>query len=393
MRRLTHAVLVVALTLFCIAPARSDALDPKKALESLFRDQTIDADRFAPAFLSKVSIGDVRQIIASIKQGSGALTGIEPSGDGYSLRFERAQVPARIALDSEGRIAGLWLGPPTPAGTIGTHVAAIGALPGRTSLLVVTDGKPAAAHEAATPLAVGSAAKLAILLALKRAVAEGRVHWADVVKLDPSWKSLPSGQLQDWPDGTPLTIATLANMMVSLSDNTATDGLIHLVGRDAVEAISPRNTPFLTTRELFVLKGEGNAGLREEWRAGDVAARRALLQRIADMPLPAVDAISSTVTNDIEWFMTAEELCGLLDATADLPSLGINPGPVNRARWKSVAYKGGSEPGVLNLSSRLVGDDGRVHCVVATWNNDQPLHEEQLLAPYRGLAESLGQEH
>jgi hypothetical protein len=90
--------------------------------------------------------------------------------------------------------------------------------------------------------------------------------------------------------------------------------------------------------------------------------------------------------------MTARELCDLLDATSGLPSLGIQPGPADRRHWKSVAYKGGSEVGVLNLSSRLVGEDGRVHCVVATWNGDDALQQDKLLNPYRGLVDRLAAE-
>jgi beta-lactamase class A len=324
-----------------------------------------------------------------MKRQHGSLIGIDAAGSSFMLRFKDAEVPARIVLDADGHIAGLWFGPSQAAGDIATQVAAIKALPGQTSLLVLIDGKPIVAHEAETPLAVGSAAKLAILLAVKRAIAPKRLAWDQVVQLDPRWKSLPSGQLQDWPEGTPLTIATLAHLMISISDNTATDALIRLVGRDAVEAISPRNTPFPTTRELFTLKTTQNASLRAQWQSGDTASRAAILARIADTPLPPPDAISPAATHEIEWFMTARELCGLLDATADLPSLGINTGPIDRKAWQSIAYKGGSEVGVLNLSSRFTGKDGRVHCVVATWNSDGPLDDNKLLAPYRGLIAQL----
>jgi len=54
----------------------------------------------------------------------------------------------------------------------------------------------------------------------------------------------------------------LANRMISISDNTATDHLLLTVGREAVESIQAAmghsapglNAPFITTRELFVLK-------------------------------------------------------------------------------------------------------------------------------------------
>src|SRR5690606_39753601 len=44
--------------------------------------------------------------------------------------------------------------------------------------------------------------------------------------------SLPTGILQEWPVGTPMTIQSLATLMISISDNTATDVLLRVAGRD-----------------------------------------------------------------------------------------------------------------------------------------------------------------
>ena len=387
--RTVFRAIIFAASLFSALPLGAQPEGPERTLESLFEEERVDRDRFAPSFLSEIPAAEVTRIIEGIKRDFGALAGIEATDDGFSLRFARAKVPARIVLDDEGRIAGLWFGPPLPQGDIEAQAAAIMALPGQTSLLVLSDGKPVVTHEAETPLAVGSGAKLAVLLALERAVAEGRLDWTDVAELEPGWKSLPSGQLQDWPEGAPLTIASLAHLMISISDNTATDGLIDIVGRAAVEAVSPRNRPFLTTRELSILKTQENAPLRQQWRSADAPARQAILDRIAKAPLPSPGSLSPATTHEVGWFMTARELCDLLDATSGLPSLGIQPGPADRRRWKSVAYKGGSEVGVLNLSSRLVGEDGGVHCVVATWNGDDALQQDKLLNPYRSLVDRL----
>jgi hypothetical protein len=244
-------------------------------------------------------------------------------------------------------------------------------------------------HGSDAPLAVGSAAKLAVLAAVEDAVAAGTVRWDQVVTLDAAAKSLPTGMLQDWPDATPLTVATLANLAASISDNTAIDTLLRLVGREAVEAIAPRNTPFLTTREFFALKANEAGALRGRWIAGDAAARTAMLGEIDALPLPAVADLAPGVTSEIEWFLSARELCALLDRTAALPAVQINAGLAQKADWQSVAFKGGSEPGVLSLSTRVVGQDGTAHCVVAIWNDDSAVQEERLYEPYRGLLRAL----
>src|SRR5690606_18110155 len=165
---------------------------------------------------------------------------------------------------------------------------------------------------------------------------------------------------------------------------------IHLIGRAPIDAISPRNTPFPTTAELFKLKAPANAALRDAFAKGDAMARRGVLDELAELPLPDASEIGA-VTPEIEWFMTAREACALLDAVAELPAMAIAPGLASWDDWQSIAYKGGSDAGVLNFSTRLVGKDGRVHCVSATWNNDEALAAESLATPYRGILRTLAE--
>lgn len=372
------------------APVSARAETPAATLEHLLKTDQPAPDRFTSSFLAAVPAVEVGRLIAGLRAQYGDLQSIEANADGgFRIRLERAAMPASITLDGTGRIAGLWFGAPEIAGEIADHAATIRALPGKTALLVLSNGQDVVATDADTPFAVGSAAKLAILAALDEAISAGRLAWDTVVPLDAAWKSLPTGQLQDWPAGTPVTVATLANLMISISDNTATDAQIALVGRDAVEAITPANAPFLTTREFFTLKTEANAKLRETWQTADTEARRAILKQIAGAPLPT--AISPNATHSVEWFLTARELCALLDRTAALPAVSINPGVADDSRWNRVAYKGGSEIGVLNLSTRLVGHDGRVHCVVASWNDDDALDDERLMTPYRAILQRLAE--
>ena len=200
------------------------------------------------------------------------------------------------------------------------------------------------------------------------------------------WRTLPSSTLIDWPAGTPVTIATLRNLMISQSDNMATDALIDLVGRQAVEAITPRNTPFPTTAELFKLQAD--ASERGLWDAADADGRRGVLARLDPRPLPDVSDLPGKPTS-AEWFMTARELCTLLDRVAESPAFAVNPGLATAADWQSVAYKGGSDSGVVNLSTRVVADDGTTHCVIVTWNGPGATLEG-LAAPYRGILQQLG---
>lgn len=389
MQSLVRTGLLALAALLPLRAAVADPPPPAEVLERLFRQDAIDESLFAESFLAQLPARRLQRIVDDLKRELGPLVAVEGGDSGFVLRFADSELPARMAVDAAGRVTGLWFDAPRPIGDVETLAGAIAELPGDVSLLLTTDGVPRVAHNAAAPLAVGSAMKLAVLEALRREAAAGRLDWSQVVALDPAWRSLPSGQLQDWPAGTPLTIASLAHLMISVSDNTATDALIHLAGRAAVEAVSPRNVPFLTTRELFVLKGEVSAALRRQWAEGDTATRRVLLETLAEAPLPAVGDLTAAPTPEVEWFLSAEELCGLLEATAGMPSLEIDPGQADPAAWRQVSYKGGSDSGVLNLSTRLVGKDGRVHCVVATWNDEAPLQQERLFGLYRGLLARL----
>lgn len=360
--------------------------DCAAALERLFCETPVRSDWFTAGFLAGASVAAVTSIVVKLIDRHGPYQHTTKINDGWVVRLRDAEVPVRCALDGHGRFAGLLFQPAVrTTGTIEDHVRAIAALPGRSAVLVTTDGRTRFEHGSAVPLAVGSAFKLAVLHAVAVACEDWRLSWDRVVSLDPAWRSLPSGILQDWPEGTPLTIAALANFMISVSDNTATDALIHLVGRANVEAISARNTPFLTTREAFILKGGDNGAMRRDWLVADATGRRALLDHSADMPLPRSDGLAREVTAEVEWFFTTQELCALLEATQHLAPFRISAGMVPGRQWSSVAYKGGSEPGVLNLSALVVAESGQHHCVVATWNDAESLDPERLLEPFRGI--------
>ena len=268
------------------------------------------------------------------------------------------------------------------------------ALPGEVSFLIKENESTLAQLNSTNPLAVASAFKLAVLKTLKSEIDSNKRSWSDVVTIKPEWKSLPSGILHGWEDGSPLTLKSLASLMMSVSDNTATDTLINLLGREAVESISPRNRPFLTTRELFVLKSSQNSQLRERYRQGTEAERQSILAEIAKLPLPDVKEFEGKdpVAIDVEWFFSAEELCGMMTQLENLPLMNINPGLVDSEDWQKVAFKGGSEPGVLNLTSLVQGKNGKNYCVVATWNNkNAPLDQPKFSKLYKEVLASLAE--
>jgi beta-lactamase class A len=239
--------------------------------------------------------------------------------------------------------------------------------------------------------AIGSTFKLYVLLAVASQIEAGKTSWDAPIAVRDAWKSLPSGVTQNQPAGTELTVRELATKMISISDNTAADHLLHTVGRKAVEAAMKRtgiaepgrNVPFLTTRELFELKLAVPHDAVDAYLAMPVAARRAYLTGdIASRELPEITGEwkKPRHIDTLEWFASASDLCkamAALDAAATRPALAPirailsqNPGlPFDRAPWTFIGFKGGSEPGVLTLSWLLERTDGQRFVVVLGLND------------------------
>ena len=371
-------------------------ITPEQAIARLFGPGPVQAAWFDPNFLAHIPVTQIQQIVGQYTSQNGKFQRVEKTPDGYTVFMERASFPAKAALNAQGQFVLLWFGlaQSLHPGSLDDSVRPFSQLAGKVSLVVVEDGKTLASLNPDEPLAVGSAFKLAIISALNTEIAAGKHRWDEVVPLDPAWKSLPSGVIRTWPDQTPLTLATLANEMISISDNTAADALLSIAGRRNVEALAPRNRPFLSTREAFILKDPANGILLARYRAADAAGRQALLPQIDKLPLPDVSIFAGgqPVATDIEWFFTTPELCTLIDRVRGLGAMQINPGLAAKKDWQSIAYKGGSEPGVLNLTTALTAKNGHHDCVAATWNSHSVLDEDKFFSLYGALLNSLAAE-
>lgn len=371
-----------------IAQALSANTSPTEILSRLFTEEALQASWFADSFLAQISLAEISQITQGIVSSTGAYQSIEDVSNGFVLTFERGTVATHLAVNPQGQITGLLFETPQLVGlSVEDTLSEFSALPGKVNLVATRNGTEVAALNPGQPLAVGSTFKLLILQVLQNQIAAGQHQWDEVVTLQEKWTSLPSGFLQTWPAGSSLTLQSLATLMISQSDNTATDHLLHIVGREAIEALSERNRPFLTTREAFVLKDPANRTLARRWRRSN--EKRSLISALAALPLPAVSIFNEGPQSiDIEWFFTARELCAAMDEVADLPLMSINPGLVDPEQWQKVSFKGGSEPGVENFTTYLVDEEGPL-CVSATWNNESGIDELQFSVLYRSLIESL----
>jgi beta-lactamase class A len=394
----TTASLVLVVLFLMMSQTNSAAADappaPAQSIERLFRAESFDQGWFAPELLSKASADTLRQAVRQLVDNNGAFEGVARRGEEYFVELERALVPTVVGFDAEGRMTTLLFKRPIPRfSTINDAKSAFIALPGKVALLVSQGSHSLIAVNDDRPLAVGSSFKLAVLAAVVDVVGEGKLAWADPETLQSNWRALPTGILQEWPAGSVLTLQSLSELMISISDNTAADALMSLIGRERLEAIAPGNKPFLTTREYFILRAYPNQELRKEYLVAPETKRRALLATVEGLPLPSPAAFSSDVIPDIEWYFSARELCTLIEKVHGLPAFRINPGLAIPAEWQATAFKGGGDKGVLNLTTWVETQDGRSYCVVATWNDDKLLDDERMMMPYAALLDWLSRQH
>lgn len=371
---------------------------------ALFKGEGEAARIFSEDFLAAIPPEQVAEIIYQISSQFGPIQALESIEDmaNYSaritLRFERALGRGTIMLnpDAPHLIEGLVLDEFTALDDSMEKIESeLRSLPGQVSLYFgPLDGTaPRLEIEPNASLAVGSAFKLYVLSALARKVETGEARWEDIWRLKRS--SFPSGMTHTWPTDTPMTLQSMAILMVSISDNTTSDALIDYLGEAQVvremiasgHAQPGLNQPFLTTRQMFALKA-GEEALLEAYRAASREGKYELLHAIQGKEIAQSD-IERAFSNgpaalDIEWFASAHDLRRLLahmprDASQTmLDIMAVDPAvgrPVFR-QYPQVYFKGGSEPGVLNLTWLLRNAQGW-HVLAMTWNNPDDLLDEQ----------------
>ncbi len=362
---------------------------PKKLLNAFHR-----------SFFKALSYKKIKHILQSLYAMHGKVTKVkfvsiksDTSADFILYTDKDYLIPTSITIEPQkGKITGLFFKLPyQKAVGIEDIKARLEKLPGRVGFMLKKLGAEKSDIEAINPddvFAIGSAFKLYNLAAL----VEGKYSWKKVISLKEENKSLPGGKLQDWPTGASITLYSMAVRMISESDNTATDSIMDYLGRNKIEksleklghAKPKLLKPFLKTSEMFKLKSSTetaqrylNANLKERYR---------ILNE--DLPKVSLDIHAFTkkpfeITR-IEWPASPRDLCNLMDYfrkknnTTAFGIMGVNPGlNVSKDKFAYAGYKGGSEPGVLNMTWLLKTKKENWYCLSASWNNESEILEEK----------------
>lgn len=409
MKQILFSLLLLCLSVAALAQTKTVYEQRANNVITIINEPKDFEKFFSPGFLAAVPPEQIAAIGKQLVEQYGKALKVEkitPQG-AYNgkilISFEKgfvAEMNLTIEEKSPNLIDGLLITGVTKAGTNSFEdiIAEMKKLPGQTALTVAKlnekDFQTLAAHNADKPLAIGSTFKLYILSELVRSITAGERKWSDVVELN--YASLPSGQMQNWEKGAPVTLHTLASMMISISDNTATDQLLITLGREKVEKMlsvtgnsNPNlSIPFLTTFEMFKLKGVQPPQTAERYLAKDAAGKRQMLAnevaKFTKDDIALKDFLAKpTYISQLEWFASPNDLarlmnwlrlntekppankaCGVLTINKALP-------PPEAANWNYVGYKGGSETGVISLTYLLQSKKGEWFVVSASWNDEK----------------------
>ncbi|WP_114519937.1 serine hydrolase [Altererythrobacter sp. ZODW24] len=352
---------------------------------------------FTASFLEQVPADRLVGLTTQLESQFGPITGVEsvtaetPSAGTMLIRFEKALATANIALSPGGKVAGLLIKGVEPIDdSLAKIVADVEALPGNVGIYyapLATGTEPVLAIDENASLAIGSAFKLYVLSAIAHKVEAGELSWDQVIPVEG--KSFTGGTVFEFPDGAPMTIQTVATLMISISDNSATDMLVRLAGQDALEAelrlsghsAPAANIPFPTTAQFVKLKAD--PGLVELYAGADDESQQLILDKLDERePMPDLAAVFGDGPNaidKIEWFASGRDIAGIfrriteLTDTTALDIMAVSPSVQDSTleKWDYIGFKGGSEPGVLNVSWLMRDEAGEWHTLIMSWNNTE----------------------
>ena len=218
------------------------------------------------------------------------------------------------------------------------------------------------------------------------AVAAGKVRWTQPLTVAAPLKSLPSGHFQDQPDGTRISVQDTAAKMISISDNTAADMLINLLGRPAVETAltttwmaspSPGSAvpdhPRVVQAQAQPMAGRSRTGTPPRTKRAGVRCSPAPSTRHLFRPWHGASwtaPATSTASNGSPPPTQPPRLhvpgCARPPGLAPMARSSLNDGglELDPAQWKTTWFKGGSEPGVLTLAYRATTRTGHSYVVI-----------------------------
>ncbi|MFF5208948.1 serine hydrolase [Streptosporangium sp. NPDC000396] len=366
-------------------------------------------EHFSAGFFKSISVDDLNTFIKNMNGIKlEKLVAVKPDSLVGAVTVAGQKFVLAISVDGDGKIDSLRAAPeekpvpPVPGSwdQLDTRLRKVAPEVGFLAAEIDARGRCEIVHAVAPDKVqpLGSIFKLYVLGAVAEKIRDGELSWNTKLTIKPEWKSAGEDGLVKRPDNSTTTVREAAKLMISISDNTATDILIHTVGREAVEAKvrqwsghAKLNIPFLTTKELFLLKGVNHPEQARTYLSLDTAGKRAYLKNtVAEQSLSDIKIWTKPrEIHTLEWFGSPRDICRAYAGLIKLKSkplheaMSTNDLAIQLApkKWPTVWAKGGSENGVLDLSYFARSAKGRTYVVTPLTNNPEAPIDESTAAP------------
>ncbi|MEX0750340.1 MAG: serine hydrolase, partial [Dehalococcoidia bacterium] len=188
-----------------------------------------------------------------------------------------------------------------------------------------------------------SLAKVPILVTLYRAVEDGRLRLDERLRYEEQHRSLGSGVLARMSFGVEMTVRDAATLMIIISDNTATNMCLDLVGIDAVNGEMERHG----LRDTRLFQRCGDAGSRGA-RGRNLTTAREMTKLLA--LIGRHECVTADADEDMLRILRRQdyrhELSGELPWN-EMNTLGDDP----KQAW--VAEKGGADRGGVRAGGSI----------------------------------------
>lgn len=392
-------VIWVIMSVLIILGSIAEAEEFQERIDNFFLKFTDKNDNisslFSESFLKQVPETKIIEIRNNFAEQFGNFEkAVWESGKKMEVFYEKCTMPGSIDFDSLGMVTALWFGVPKFKQDSWESIEeALRKIHGKVSLCIRKDGSEIYRYNDLEPLAIGSTFKLYVLKTLRDLAESGEINIADSIEVRDEQKSLPSGILHMSKSGYKVTIGKAAELMISISDNTATDMLIELIGRARIEVNAPANMkPFYKTREMFVLKLGKDSSYVNDYMKMDLTNKYAVLKELETFDLTVLNPFDFVKPKylEIEWYANTNELCRIIEQLYGDKAISINKAFAKNQGWKYAGYKGGSEPGVLNLTFLVKKDDNSpLISLSATVNNPDDNVDDMFMVVVQRILEYL----
>ncbi|MFC3832880.1 MULTISPECIES: serine hydrolase [Deinococcus] len=354
-------------------------------------------DFFSNATKTTVDVIEIQEKLEKILQMSGKLLSVEPSGDLWRVNFRTRVLLVRIVVNALMKISDLRvISMMDVCESIDSICDEIRDFGDCVSFSITRNGLEVQNHRVDSQMQIASLFKLFIA----REYLDLKKNYSDfdnrIIKIDSAMVSLQTGILQDFPDKTYINYNMIFNLMLCLSDNTAADMLLDIVGRSSIEKyLSESSIPAMKTRECYVMNTyyEKYADL---WFASDYHTR---LKVLASTPYDTPSILHfyrEMIGTPIGWYSTAKKINNVMSDLIECSILGFGKPPIifDVNRFTFFRYKGGSSPGVYAVSISLKCHSSDLYTMTFILNNflshmDFDTMQRKLIALIRKMSYSL----